>query len=77
MKSVKSTLPHCSKAAAGRTVSERLALLDQGYHNNRLEGQIVDPGRRAAIKAMVRAGKSSDEICSSIVAHYASKANSK
>lgn len=65
----------CGNGVAVRTVAERLVLLDQGFHNNRLENQLVAPERRAEIKDMVRAGKSTDEICAKIVAHYASRAS--
>lgn len=53
---------------------ERLALLGRGYHNNRLEGQVIKPERYEAIRAMIKAGLSSDEICARIVGHYTERA---
>lgn len=61
----------------GLTVEERLKRLEEGYHNNRLEGQIVSPGRMEVLRGMIRAGMSSDEIAKSIIADYATRGPQK
>lgn len=57
----------------GRTVEERLASSEDGYHSNSLECQTVSPKRYKALRAMVKAGLSTDEIIERIKAQYATR----
>lgn len=69
-------VPHGGKwTAADAHTLARLAQLEKGYHNNRLEGQPVAAKRCAALGRLVCQGKSADEICTSIVSHYSAKSS--
>ncbi len=61
--------------AADPHTHARLTHLQKGYHNNRLEGQVVTQKRCAALSRLVSEGKSADEICTSIVSHYSAKSS--
>lgn len=68
--------PSCGKwTAADPHTHARLTQLEKGYHNNRLEGQVVTKKRCAALGRLVCQGMSADEICTSIVSHYSAKSS--
>ncbi|PKN07083.1 MAG: hypothetical protein CVU73_14745 [Deltaproteobacteria bacterium HGW-Deltaproteobacteria-8] len=54
-------LPPLNTVVEGATIAERLWRLEQGFHTNRLEGQPVPAEDQALLRALFRAGCTSDE----------------